>query len=416
MNRVVAAVIAALVAVPLSIPVASAEGSLAVAEEAAAQELLPDGHTVSEAATAEALDVVVARVLAITDRSGFANVAIDIPTKTVTVRWKGDQPSELAALTAQVLDGGIRVVVMPAVYSEDEIMDAGTLLRSEFAGEPWRPTLWHGTPERDALIVGVPKSALDAVGENVLKERFEQVAGMPVQVVLGDLVPLSRQDDASNWSGGAGMIKSTGGYCSTGFAVLDGAYGRLLSAAHCDTTGNTSWYDGTGSDIFTYGGSYVDVHQQSWDSLLIDPVGGTQGKVYVGPWYSTTKRSVAAASPTADGDSVCTSGANSGEHCGTVIDRQVSFGCGQYVCYGSLAANSNQNVMGVHGDSGGPVYGYNADGRVRAKGIISSGWPFAYTTCPSTAHPSGPDCYYAIAYVGINPLLSFWGVDIETSS
>lgn len=332
---------------------------------------------------------------------------------------KGDQPPELAALTAQVLDGGIRVVVMPAVYSEDEIMDAGTLLRSEFAGEPWRPTLWHGTPERDALIVGVRKSALDAVGEDVLKERFEQVAGMPVQVVLGDLVPLSRQDDASNWSGGAGIIKSTtGDYCSTGFAVLDGAYGRLLSAAHCDTTGNTSWYDGTGSDIFTYGGSYVDAREQDWDSLLIDPVGGTQGKVYVGPWYSTTKRSVAAASPTADGDSVCTSGANSGEHCGTVLDRQVGFTCGafeQYDCYGSLAWNSNHNVMAVKGDSGGPVYGYNADGRVRAKGIISEGWPGAYSTCPSTAVPTS-GCYYAIIYVGINPLLSFWGVSIETAS
>lgn len=86
MKRVVAAVIAALVVVPLSIPVASAGGSLAVAEAAGAQEFLPDGHSVSEAATAEALDVVVARVLAITHRSGFANVAIDIPTKTVTVR------------------------------------------------------------------------------------------------------------------------------------------------------------------------------------------------------------------------------------------------------------------------------------------------------------------------------------------
>lgn len=389
---------------------------MAAPEAAGAQELLPDGHSVSEAATAEALDVVVAQVLAITERSGFANVAIDIPTKTVTVRWKGDQPPELAALTAQVLEGGIHVVVEAALYSEEEIMDAGRLLRSEFAGEPWRPTLWHGTPERDALIVGVHTSVLDAIGGDVLAERFEQVAGMPVQVVVGDVVPLSRQDDASNWSGGAGIIKSTtGGFCSTGFAVLDGAYGRLLSAAHCDPTGNTSWYDGTGSDIFTYGGSYVDAREQDWDSLLIDPVGGTQGKVYVGPWYSTTKRSVAAASPTADGDSVCTSGANSGEHCGTVIDRQVSFDCGLYVCYGSLASNSNQNVMGVHGDSGGPVYGYNADGRVRAKGIISSGWPGAYTTCPSTAHPSGPDCYYSIAYVGINPLLSFWGVSIETS-
>ena len=221
------------------------------------------------------------------------------------------------------------------------------------------------------------------------------------------------------------MVKSTtGGVCSTGFAVLSGVNGRLLSAAHCDLSGDGSWWDGTKSDYFTYGGSYVDVRQHDWESLLIDPVGGTQGKVHGGPWNATSsdphyKQSVAAASATGSTDVVCTSGANSGEHCGiAIVDPTALFSCPStgYDCYGSIGEIPSHTAVAIaQGDSGGPVYAYNADGRVRAKGIISGFYTGTEVTCPSLANGPGPDCSYQVIYVGINSLLSFWGVTLETS-
>lgn len=356
---------------------------------------------------------------------GLAGWGTDVATRTITVRWKGPVPDALRTIATDAAGSGMSLVIEPANYSQEEVLAAGRLLRAQFKGQEWRPALVYATPERDALIVGVTEAAAKEKGIAALAAMFESLTGMPVQVrVTGEIVGATRQNDATPWSGGALIVNSqNGGSCSTGFAVLDGAYGRLLSAAHCDLSGNASWYDGTESDIFTYGSTYVDVRQHDWESLLIDPVGGTQGKVYGGPWNAGTsdphyKQGVAGASATGYGDSVCTSGANSGEHCGIfIVDQAVIYGCPvtDYDCYGSIGEKPNNAISIAQGDSGGPVYAYNADGRVRAKGIISGFYPGTEVTCPSMATGPGPLCSYQVIYVGINPLLTFWGVTLETS-
>ena len=55
-----------------------------------------------------------------------------------------------------------------------------------------------------------------------------------------------RLSDVSPFKGGARTVQwTTGGWevCSTGFSVLSGSYGRLLSSRHCDPSSNNSVYN-----------------------------------------------------------------------------------------------------------------------------------------------------------------------------
>ena len=265
---------AILMMVPLSIPAADAANGGDI-EAAPIEATLPDGRTVGEAATADLMDALVAKIYALPDQAGFAGVTVDGTARTVTLQWKGEPPATgLEEVRAAADDGSIRLVVRATDFSESEIMDAGRLLFQKFDGAPERPSAFHGTPTRDGLIVTVAKTVVEKVGKTELQNQFRSIVAIPVTVEARDIFPASRQNDASNWSGGAAMISTAPEpeFCSTGFAVLDGVYGRLLSAAHCDFTGDYSWYDGTDSDIFTYGGSYVDIKKSGWDSMLIDPV------------------------------------------------------------------------------------------------------------------------------------------------
>lgn len=245
-------------------------------------------------------------------------------------------------------------------------------------------------------------------------------AGVPVSVIGADSLVLTtgtRQNDGDPWWGGSAMIRpidpTTSVYCSTAFSVLDGAYGRLLSAAHCDLSGDLAWTDGTRVDMFSLGGSTVWAVPAS-DSLLLDPVGGTQGKVHVGGIASSTYKKVAGSATNSVGDPVCTGGANSGEHCGdlTIISDAAVGSCNGYTCTMIVASSSSVSV--VAGDSGGPVYSLNADGRVTAKGVISAGLTSTRSTCPVTQVSPNGDCFKAVAYLPIRPLLSTWNVSLET--
>jgi hypothetical protein len=162
--------------------------------------------------------------------------------------------------------------------------------------------------------------------------------------------------------------------------VTDTGFGRLLTALHCGDC-DIAWKDGH-HDPLTNGGTDVDCHARD-DSQLIDPIGGTDGWVHGGPWDATSTNSryhlkVAAATSSFFGEFVCSSGANSGEHCGTLSTKNsniVTWGCGSGTCHGWQASKPGSppeaNVVG--GDSGGPVYHPRDDGRVGARGVIWGG-------------------------------------------
>jgi hypothetical protein len=210
--------------------------------------------------------------------------------------------------------------------------------------------------------------------------------------------------------------------------------GRLLSAGHCDLNQagtallDTAWNDGNG-DRLTEGGPdvWVDEDQvDGTDSLVMDPVGGTQGKIYRGPWDATLNDlvSVGSAYQNAVGDQVCTGGANSGEHCGPTFITDVNVrvvGCifTFWTCRFHRIQNYAGATIGVNFDSGGPVFAVRADGRVSARGIINAGHRGYESTCPPPAtiryYYLSHTCYLAIYMSPITTILTRWVKDIETS-
>jgi hypothetical protein len=142
----------------------------------------------ASAKTEELLDSFAERVYALPDKTGFAGAEVDTPHRTLIVRWKGEVPSELTDLKSVATEAGLTLVAKPAVYSEADIMTAGRLLRSTFKEQAWRPTLIHGTPSRDGLVVGVSSSALELKSIQELKTVFEKLTHMPVNVEVADIV------------------------------------------------------------------------------------------------------------------------------------------------------------------------------------------------------------------------------------
>lgn len=217
---------------------------------------------------------------------------------------------------------------------------------------------------------------------------------------------------------GMSLTRAGDADCSTAFSVLTRTgQGRLLSAEHCDPTGNRRWYD-RGGRLLTPGGAAVDV-APGIDSMLIDPVGGTRGYVYGGPWNAPPTQARYRLSVTGwgvphVGDRICTSGANSGEHCGLVVTGRVLVSCADAlpgVCRAWQAEAPRGRVAVVAGDSGGPVYQDNGFGSVGARGIINSG--AATVHCPATASRPYGKCFGEVFFIGIREVLRHWHVTVQ---
>lgn len=345
---------------------------------------------------------------------------------TLTVYLAGEPTSSISKVVAGA-PADITVAIKRAKFSMAEMQAASSRVQAaveDGTAEPYAVIVSNN--DGSGLTVEVEASVLEATGEAKLAASYK-AAGIPVRIKLGEKVdPTSRGDSGSNWPGGVQIRNSAGGACSTAFAVLrsDG-FGRILTASHCDWTQNLSWDDWAG-DTFTSGGSNVSADRVPYDTMIIDPTGGTQGRVFGGPWNATSSNSryvlsVASAQGSHVGDFICPSGANSGEHCTTkVTELGVSWACGinsapppAQQCGGHRARRTSEAPATVGGDSGGPVYENRSDHRVNALGVIFGGTDSV--ACGSTRF-STTKCYRNLYYPAINPILDYWNVSIETSS
>lgn len=148
-------------------------------------------------------------------------------------------------------------------------------------------------------------------------------AGVSVTLVEAEASePLtgSRQVDQAPHTDGSMITRSTSGgisVCSTGFSVLrpDGT-GYLLSAAHCGPASlawaNNRWTGGQWDGDF-FIPSNASQNYTPLDAKIMDPVGGTEGRIYGGGWNSTTRRNVQGSEANFTGQTVAMSAGNTGE-------------------------------------------------------------------------------------------------------
>lgn len=401
----------------------------------------------------EVLDGVVDRLtggLSEVDRAripGFTDVEVDADRNRIVLHWKGEV-SEAAHAVLGSLPVGVTVDVVPAKYSKSELHEAREKLLKE--GKPQQLVSEITRTETRITHIGL---AVDGSGlevgydEEQLPKRAdglaqpgrpsvdgptrdrktrevetvtEGVTGVDTKAVYAPIaVDATRGEDYSPWWGGDGLRTPGGTICSSGFGVTrsDGTP-LLTTASHCGDGTYHNWYNG----------AFVGSTSQQ-DMLDIDDVAGINtgnavgNAVYEGPWNQSTDdaRTVAGWGHNNVGDYVCQSAANSGTHCGIKITRtDFSYtgpnGVRRKVADYAVQVNPGE-IAAVNGDSGGPVYAYTSNGKVLARGTISS--LDQSVTCPggTTTSDGGsrtPWCVTAIMYIPIYQILYDKGWTINT--
>jgi hypothetical protein len=395
--------------------------------------MTPDQHSATPADVLEAnqhrSDQTV-DLLKITDTptkidAGFAGLVVNPATSVLNLWWRGSVPEEVLAAIERV-DPSVRVVVHPAEYSRIEL--GNLILASKH--------LWNG------IELAVPKE--DGSGVVLLASRassnLDEVSGsmgVPVAATVeGEQVYSNgtRQDASAPWWGGAMMhrhdLNVPAGFCSTGFAVLSGTTGLLLSAAHCDLSANHRWNNGDISNP-----TRIAPYDLVWvipalDSMLLNPDNGTAGKVHVEGYTGSSNKKVSGSAVNNVGDSVATSGANSGEHKSqTIFNDAFTTDCNGWSCTVIAAETGGRNqISNVGGDSGGPVLYNNSSTHVTAKGIIMGALKGWWANCGPSDYSREPGwyvdndgilrrkCFYRTLYHPVRPVMNSWNVTIETMS
>jgi len=195
----------------------------------------------------------------------------------------------------------------------------------------------------------------------------------PRQADAGRLAA-SRIGDTPPFNGGDAIMPAAHTYnCSTGFGVVIGGVSRLLTAGHCFTVGtgvyNGRWLGGT-----SYTGSAAPMgtvtesaYSADLDSEVIS--GSGSDLIWTGPIGDPQRATVSGIGDWADGDQVCTSGADGGEICGLTVEQvnYCFFLSLKYLCHLTRVQGAREIVPG---DSGGPVFRF-AGSSVEAVGTVS---------------------------------------------
>jgi hypothetical protein len=371
-------------------------------------------RTVSQSA----VDRAAGAATALAGLDGYAGVAVDYDSGTVTVSWKGEAPRAVGALRERV-PGGATVDVRQTPLSQAELRAASTRLLDSQRAQHGPVAVLAALPTADYTGLVVEVSRDSATGRLPgLAQRMERVAGVPVRLTVVDhevVRPTAgdRRDDQAPWhAGGAIASKDGTDYCTTGFAIVTGGgHHRIVSAAHCNERVGDVVRDGAGDRLGT-----VTHRAPELDAELIDPIGTpkTAGAVYGGRWNATPAGAryrfpVAGVERPAVGQTVCGSGAVTGEHCATIRATDIAWPCGDKTCHGFRASRDDGGVVVGGGDSGGPMYTV-IDGKAYARGMIDGG--SNRRSCGSTSVPT--QCFSYVYGIPMVDILDHWNARLRS--
>lgn len=328
-------------------------------------------------AVQDELNAAAEKIVAARD-GGYAGIVASPRNRELHVYWKGQVPEPVLTLAGGL---GVPVRFLEAAHSEQELLAETARLVAD-------PDVRSAGPEVDGsgLRVNVTAAGRRAVesGEGILG-----TATVPVHVESDAApAPLSRQNDSSPYWGGARYTTPLGA-CSTGFAIKVGGLDHMLSAGHCGNNGHVATDGGGNAAVDTMGSIFNDVAAR--DTLLIDT--WAAGSAYVGAFGSNVAVDVVGAVADFVGNVVCTSGARTGEHCGLTVTHVNQTDAGFAPL--TRAVHPSDGCAAARGDSGGPVFHYNAANALVGRGTISTGRP-GTASCPNApVSDSSSVVYYA---------------------
>ena len=204
------------------------------------------------------------------------------------------------------------------------------------------------------IVLLVTREDADKFGLDAIRARAERVGGVPVRVVVNELIESNLSVDGGGRVEGINNITGRRNLCTTAFVVTNGETTAITTAAHCPD--ELTYVDRDGSTVTlpligSWGAAYQDVQingsPDSPEPLFYSNRGaGTLRRLV--SW-----RNVAS---TRAGDFVCHYGESSGYSCSTV--ELTDYAPSGELCGGPCSPNW-VTVKGPHcipGDSGGPVF------------------------------------------------------------
>jgi hypothetical protein len=189
----------------------------------------------------------------------------------------------------------------------------------------------------------------------------------------------------------------------------------------------TAWHCGTGSWSGHSSGATigtVTTRSQANDTQLISG-SSTDGRVYTGPWNSTTSAPVFDAERPANNTGICTSGGVTGETCPQVFVRGINMfaniggvgttGPGFWIL--SEGSTNNVQIGNIRpGESGSPAYAYTSASQASVRGlVVAVDTNFSTANCKGNPAfvPGGP-CYARSFAVNATDALASVGATIKT--
>jgi len=330
------------------------------------------------------LDAAATAVLA-AGGAGNASVVVSPVRGELDVYWHGPVPARVQALARTL---GVRVRFAAAAFPLRTLAAQARRLAED-------PRVAEAAPRGDGG--GVSVTLADTLTPSAQATAQQALRGhSPVALTFATgprpRPAYSRQADTPPFFGGS-RIYTPAGFCSNGFAlsVPGSAAVFELSAGHCGQVGQWVYISGQPFPAGT-----IVSQDTCRDSMLIQYPAGVVWLIYNGAFDTSAATNVAGAAPDFFGDWVETGGP-SGEHLNIQVGPvDVFAGNGSSCSIGPLieAGYSDNSCAASGGDSGGPVYTYNADGSVTARGTISAAF-MGTATCPGDVSQGSNTVLYA---------------------
>ncbi len=356
---------------------------------------------------------------------GFIATVNDANNLSVKLLWEEDRLDAAGFYKEEAEARGINVSVIPRKYSLHELESTTEQLMDDAAalkGSGFQIDTVTGLQEDvDGVELNlIPNDA--SVSARTLTSSVQKMANsladkFPVDVkisVAGEeeaTIPAAgRNSDSAPFYAG-GVMSSSAGMCSSGFAMKYSGVNRITTARHCNKSYKTLNGKSYGSTVKT---------NHAGQARILSGTGA--GRTWDGAWNNSTgfNKRVTGYRDVSLGDFVCTNGANSGVHCNVkVTAMKVAFDDG----YGGGAANnikavqqSSKNIAAIQGDSGGPVIYPNGTGTVGAVGMIQaiSGTALTGSACGSVRSLGKNKCSKTVLFTSTRTFANSAGASLVT--
>jgi streptogrisin C len=204
------------------------------------------------------------------------------------------------------------------------------------------------------VVLLVTAADAQQFGAEAIKERAQQISGVPVRIVINDLIEQNMSVDGGGRVEGISSVTGRRNVCTTGFVVTDGTRSGIATAAHCPD--ELIYYDPDGTTttlpfVVQSGLAYQDVQlnvapEASQPLFYADR--GADSLREVTTWRNRDS--------TRPGDFVCHFGESSGYSCAEV--ELTDYAPPGDLCGGPCEPTwvTVRGPSCVPGDSGGPVF------------------------------------------------------------